>query len=304
MALNFNDKVYLQIGGEIGKNNSLPLNYLAELAKNLQTLVDNLAAVELPKNEGFDPKNFQLELTDFRAGSAVPGFSFTKNIQSVIGADVSDQRSKISQKFESLMELANSGEYTKLNDLFPESNQKNEITQSLYGFVNSLKTPKVAFGNYSEKSGFKPDFKVKKFKKSLRDELIEIKKEPVVKITEYGFGRIEVTKSNGKERKVIKEFYRPETAKLSHVFHKIESKNMTYELSAPLYSSLTKNDDDSVLIESEMLNLSSAGATVEEAIEKFSEDFHLMLEQLNATKYIDLTEKMRVVKTFYTVLIK
>ena len=304
MALNFSDKVYLQIGGEIGKNNSLPLNYFAELAKNLQTLVDNLAALELPEDEGFDPKNFRLELTDFRAGSAVPAFSFTQNIQNVIGGDVDEQRAMISSKFEELMSIAATGEYGKLNELFPDSKKKTEITQSLYGFVNSLKTPKVAFGNFDKKGSFKQDFKIKKFKKSLRDELIEVKKEPVEVETEYVYGRIELTKSNGKERKTIKEMYRPETAKLAHVFTEIVATAQTYQLSAPFHCSLSKNEEDAILIESEMLNLSSAGKTVEEAIENFSEAFHGMFEQLNSTKYSDLTEKMRVVKTFFTVLVK
>jgi len=303
MKLDFNKTVYLQIGGEIGKNNSLPLKYFAELSKNLQTLIDTLVEFELPEDEGIDRKNFQLELTDFKENdSAIPGFSFTKEVQSVIGGDALAQRDQISQSFEKLISVANSGTYQQLDDIFPDADQRKKVTKSLYGFVNSLKTPKVAFGNFNKK-GFKSDFAVKKFNKEVCDQLLEIEKVVHEIDTEYVYGRIKLTTQNGKETKRISEIFENKATKLSYVFEKIEAENQAFELSAPLYCSLEKTENE-FLIESEMLNLAAKGITEKEAVQQFSGAFQNKYQELQSTKYSDLTDQQRVVKTFFTVLVK
>lgn len=304
MKLDFNKTVYLQIGGEIGKNNSLPLKYFAELSKNLQSLVDTLVEFELPEDEGIDRKNFQLELTDFKENdSAIPGFSFTKDVQSVIGGDALKQRDQISESFEKLIKVANKGTYQQLEDFFPNPDQRKKVTKSLYGFVNSLKTPKVAFGNFDAKKGFKSDFSVKKFKREVCDQLLEVEKVVHEIDTEYVYGRIKLTTQNGKERKAIAEIFESGPTKLSYVFEKIQTNNQVFNLTAPLYCSIEKSENE-FLIESEMLNLSAKGITEEEAVQQFSKAFQEQFQLLQNTKYNDLSERQRVVKTFFTVLVK
>ena len=293
----------MQIGGEIGKNNSLPLKYFAELAKNLQTVIDTLVECELPEEEGFDRSNFQLELTDFQPDGVIPGFSFTKQVQSVVGGDAMEQRKEISKSFENLISMADSGNYEQLNDIFPETATRKKVAKSFFGFVDSLKTPKVAFGNFDSKKGFKSKFKVRKYTKEIRQQILDTKVEAAPIDTEYVYGRIKLTKQNGKERKAIAEIFENEATKLSYVFEKIETPERNFELTSPVYCSLQKSED-AYSLASELLHLSAKGETQEEAVHQFASAFNQQFSKLENTKYGDLTEQERVVKTVLTVLVR
>lgn len=293
----------MQIGGEIGKNNSLPLKYFAELAKNLQSVIDTLVECELPEEEGFDRSNFQLELTDFQPDGVIPGFSFTKQVQSVVGGDAMEQRVQISKSFENLISMADGGNYEQLNDIFPETATRKKVAKSFFGFVDSLKTPKVAFGDFDSKKGFKSKFKVKKYNKETKQQILETKIEAAPIDTEYVYGRIKLTTQNGKERKAIAEIFENEATKLSYVFEKIETSERNFDLASPIYCSLQKAED-SYAIESELLRLSAKGTSEAEAVQQFSTAFVDQFAKLENTKYGDLTEQERVVKTVLTVLVR
>lgn len=82
------EKFEIEVGGEIGKNNTLPVDYLVELAKKLQALILEIASYDLPTDQSIVLENFKLELKTFKKGSAIPGFIFTPRVQEVVVSDV------------------------------------------------------------------------------------------------------------------------------------------------------------------------------------------------------------------------
>ena len=114
--------------------------------------------------------------------------------------------------------------------------------------------------------------------------------------TEYVYGRIKLTKQNGKERKAIAEIFENEATKLSYVFEKIETPERKIEFKVPIHCSIQKSED-TFAINSKLLHLAAEGKTEAAAIEQFSNAFIDQYSKLEHTKYGDLSEQERVVKT-------
>ncbi|MEM9916731.1 MAG: hypothetical protein AAF990_01470 [Bacteroidota bacterium] len=302
MKIDFNKVVYLQIGGEIGKNNSLQLDYFADLAKQFQKLVYKIVENDLSTNEALDMTNFKIELVDFKTGSAVPGFRFTQNTNMIIGADPVKQREQVSEKFESLLKLADTGNYLELKNLYPDYKRRNEIVNSLFGFVDSLKTPQAAFVDF-QSSEITPLYKLRKFKKSTRDTLLVDVIQEKKEFEEIKYGKVRITTSNGKERKTIKEIYNAEATTISHVFEYIKTGEKIYQLTTPLMCTLEK-EKDSFTIESSMVGVVGSGTTRQEAIEDFCQEFDYLYNKLRKLKRDQLSPKMKNNKIFFTVLIE
>lgn len=302
MKLDLNNTVYLQIGGEIGKNNSLSLDYFAELAKNFQTLINSIVENDLSVDETISMKNFKVELVDFRTGSAVPGFRFTKDTLMLVGGDPIDQRKKVSDKFETLIKMAHAGDYLNLKILYPDYNRRNTMVKSLYNFVDSIKTPQATFINF-KKDEIIPLYQVKLFKKITRDSLIVEVKDDKKDDPIFKYGKVKITKSNGKERRTVKEVYNTENTKITHVFELIKTENKIYKLTTPLMCTLDK-EDDGYIIESLMLGVIGSGETREEAITNFCQEFDSLNMKLKGLKYDQLSQRMKTIKTFFTVLIE
>ncbi|HNQ84040.1 MAG TPA: hypothetical protein PKM34_10385, partial [Bacteroidales bacterium] len=95
MKLDFTKGVFVQVGGELGKHNSLPIDNFIQFAQNLQNTILNIAKHDLPLDQPIDPDNFRLEITDFKKGSAVPQFAFTHRYQETLGETLSIHREKV-----------------------------------------------------------------------------------------------------------------------------------------------------------------------------------------------------------------
>ena len=66
MKLDLNSGAFIQIGGELGKYNSLPIDILIKIAQDLQELVMTIAKYDLPSSDAINLDNFKIELVDFR----------------------------------------------------------------------------------------------------------------------------------------------------------------------------------------------------------------------------------------------
>lgn len=72
--IDLNKGINLQIQGELGRFNTLPIDALVKIAEHLQTLINSIAVHGVDKGNVIDLSNFKLELSAFRTGSAVPEF--------------------------------------------------------------------------------------------------------------------------------------------------------------------------------------------------------------------------------------
>ena len=169
------ETINLQVSGEVGRYNSLPVDYLVEIAKNLQTFLQTLAKVNVSEGSTLDLNNFKIELTGFKAGSAVPQFSFTPRRKLTINGNVENQRELVRQKFDELVEASGKGDYEKVKVLYPDAYRRNEVVNELYDFVNSFGGSPVKVVNVSQKEGkdkIIPLYNIRPFAKEVRDRLV------------------------------------------------------------------------------------------------------------------------------------
>lgn len=272
------EKFEIEVGGEIGKNNTLPVDYLVELAKKLQALILEIASYDLPTDQSIVLENFKLELKTFKKGSAIPGFIFTPRVQEVVVSDVKTQRAKVASVFDSLMNISSTGNYQSLKEAYPEPLKRTKITTALYNFIESTGTSPV---NIFQNG--KPKYKLKAFKKEVKDSIItdiitEKAKKPDKLIQ---LARVEI---QGNKHKLLDLFDKKYNA-VEFAPEIIIHQDTLYQLRFPLRSAMDIIDGN-VIIENEMLGIYACGETPDLAEAMFNEEFDYIYR-----KYYDLPNK-------------
>ena len=300
------DKINIQIGGEIGKFNSLPVDYLVGIAKNLQNLLQTIARVSVSDGDTIDLNNFKVELVGFTAGSAIPSFSFTNRIQPTLGSGIQKQRATVSDKFEELMEVAENGAFTKIKALYPEGYRRNEIVDSLYGFTKSFGTAPVNIVEIETKNDRKeivPLYKVRKLNKEAKDastvHIIE-NKDPEI-YEDISLRKVKTTTKNGYKSTKTLEGYSDKKASLSYAPSIIVDQDTVYELSIPLRCLLEK-EEDYYVITCELLDTVGSGQTIDEAEIDFSQEFDYIYTRYNALENTKLTKRLSAIKTILNII--
>lgn len=301
--------INLQVSGEVGKYNSLPVDYLVEIAKNLQTLLQTLAKVNVSEGSTIDLNNFKIELTGFKAGSAVPQFSFTHRRQLTLNGDVDNQRELVRQKFDELVEASGKGNFVKVRELYPDAYRRNEVVDGLYNFVNSFGGSPVNVVDVKQKEGkdnIIPLYIIRPFAKEVRDQLVTplIENKELETIQEVSFKKVVTTYRGDKKvnSKTIEE-YSDKQASLSLAPDVIISNAQTYRLFGPLRCLLEKEDDYHVMT-CEILDLVGTGSTIEEAEQSFAEEFGYIYNRYNSLPNAELTKRLQSIKTILNALIK
>lgn len=302
------DKISIQIGGEIGKFNSLPVDYLIEIAKNLQSLLQTIARVSVSDEDTIDLNNFKVELVGFTAGSAVPSFSFTNRIQPTLGTGVQKQRVTVSNKFEILMGLLEKGDLGKIKTHYPEGYVRNEIVDGLYGFTKSFGTAPVNIVEVETKNGHSailPLYKVGKFSREAKDALsvsIIENKDPEI-YEDISIRKVKTTTKNGAKNTKILEEYSGKKASLSYAPSVVVHEDVIYELNCPLRCSLEK-EDDYHMITCELLDIVGCGLTIDEAEINFSQEFDYIYTRYNSLDDTKLTKRLSAIKTILNIIVK
>ncbi|RIV21257.1 hypothetical protein DYU11_17715 [Fibrisoma montanum] len=303
------ETINLQVSGEVGKYNSLPVDYLVEIAKNLQTLLQTLAKVNVSEGSTIDLNNFKIELTGFKAGSAVPQFSFTPRRQLTLNGDVDNQRELVRQKFDELVEASGKGNFSKVKELYPDAYRRNEVVDGLYNFVNSFGGSPVSVVNFKQKEGkdnIVPLYTIRPFAKEVRDRLVTplIENKELETIQEVSFKKVVTTYRGDKKvnSKTIEE-YSDKQASLSLAPDIIVSSTHTFTLFSPLRCLLEKEDDYYVMT-CEILDLVGTGLTIEEAEQSFAEEFEYIYNRYNSLSNAELTKRLQSVKAILNALVK
>lgn len=303
------ETINLQVSGEVGRYNSLPVDYLVEIAKNLQTFLQTLAKVNVSEGSTLDLNNFKIELTGFKAGSAVPQFSFTPRRKLTINGNVENQRELVRQKFDELVEASGKGDYEKVKVLYPDAYRRNEVVNELYDFVNSFGGSPVKVVNVSQKEGkdkIIPLYNIRPFAKEVRDRLVMtvVESKELETSKEISFKKVITTYKGDKKvnSKTIEE-YSDKQASLSLALEVIVSKTHTYTLFSSLRCLLEKEDDYYVM-SCEILDLVGTGSTIEEAELSFAEEFEHIYIRYNALPNEELTKRLQSIKTILNALVK
>ena len=306
MKLDLEKGAYIQIGGELGKYNSLPIDVLVKIAQDFQELVLNIARFDLETTDPIHLDDYKIELLDFKPGSAVPCFGFSPRAVNKIGHNWQLHRSSVSDKFNNIAEVASSGDYNKLKILYPNPNSRNPIVESLYSLVKDFGTAPVSFVEYNkETTEIKPIFKIQKFKSAVKKGLIT----PIVNTTnslsesDIEVGKIKITKKNGKISKRVISSYSNKNFSLEYAPEIIVFENTKYILNYPLRC-LFEKEDDYYVIQSEILDIIGTGLTVDEAELSFSEEFDYIFNKLNSLDDGQLTEQNIRIKLILNSYIK
>lgn len=299
----------LQVEGEVGKYNSLPIEYLIEIAQNLQNFLQTLAKVNLTDVSTIDLNNFKVELTGFQKGSAVPQFIFTPRRRLTLDADIDNQRQLVRQKFDELVEASGKGDFGKVKEFYPDAYRRNEVVDRLFYFVNSFGKSPVNVVDIKTKNGKEQItslYRIRPFAKEVRDRLIThvIGNQELETIQEVSVRKV-LTTYRGGERlrsKTIEE-YSDKQAAISIAPDRIVSATHTYHLIGPLRCLFEKEDDYFVLT-CELLDLVGTGSTMEEAQQSFAEEFEFIHNRYNALPDAEMSHRIKSIKTLLNALLK
>lgn len=305
MKLNLIEGIHIQIGGETGKYNTLPVEVLVKLAENLQKLVKSIAKYELDTPYELDFSNFNIELSGFKKGSAVPAFVLTPRVKFTVGEDgVAEQRNFVNKRFNDLMEIADKGDYMKLKYEYKSNLQRNAIVTSLSEFTNSAGKSPIAFAEFSNSGEIKTVGNINRVKPNVLKELVvEIKKEESSD-EGFGVGTIKYFKSSsGKKRKKIVEDFEDKEAVLSYSTNEIQFMGRVYVLNSSINCRIEK-EDDYFVIEHSILDIVGTGLNIEYAKLSFAEEFDFIYKRYNELKEEELTSRTKLAKDFINLIVK
>jgi hypothetical protein len=305
VKIDLNNGAFIQIGGELGKYNSLPIDVLIKIAQDLQELVFTLARYDLSTNEAVDLNNFKIEMVGFLKGSAIPKFAYSPRIENKTGRYWQIQRNTVNEKFEKLIEISNTGDYAKIIKLYPEPVKRNPIVEDLYAFVNGFGNSSVNFVDYDEvQEKITTIFKINRFKSAAKKELIsEVKEtEEIEAESNEAVGKIKITKRDGKIYRQILNTYSGKNFSLEYAPDIIVAGKVKYVLKYPLRC-LFEKEDDFYIIQSEMLGIIGTGLTEDEAEYSFAEEFDFMYQRLNSLKATALTNHNILIKDIITQIV-
>lgn len=299
MKVDLNSGAYIEIGGELGRYNSLPVDVLAKIAKDLQNLIISIAKHTLSSDEFIDLNNFQLELTGFEKASAVPKFSYSPRTESKVGFLWESQRNSVNDYFNNVLQIADKGDYYELKKLLPSSKARNPIVEHLYSFTSNFKDSPVSFVDYNRKTKkIIPIYKINKFKETAKKELIvpiiDIDKKEDKTIQEVA-GIIKLTQQGERTGKKIIKTFQDTNYDIEYAPNKIISNEVIYHLRYPLRSSF-KEEDGYYVIQSEILDIIGTGLNEDEAEKSFAEEFDYIYQKLNTCSDDQLTEHNKLIK--------
>ncbi len=293
MKLDLEKGISLKIEGELGKNQTLSVDALINIAQSLQDLVLSIAKYDLPADEAIDLNNFKIELTDYQKGSSIPTFALTQNPTLITTSDCFQQRKEVSNKLNSLLNVSDKGTYYELKKIYPDPLKRNEFVEKLYNFNNSFKnSPVYIYEKDNSDFGYKP----KRFKTKTKKELIvDIEQIEQEKTEESAFARVKIIKKGNKIRNKIEEIILSDKHSLSYSPEIINVNNRQYILQFPLRC-LFEKEDDFYTIENELLDVIGTGLTQDEAEQNFNEEFDFLYHRLNQLTDEQLTKRLIRIK--------
>lgn len=303
MQVDLTTGINLRVEGEIGKHNTLPIEYLVKLAENLQKLLQDIAKYQLEVEGAIDLNNFKVELAGFKIGSAIPEFVFTPRVKAVTSGDVFEQRRFVNDKFDNYLKVANKGDYTEIKNLIPQPSIRNIIVEDFYNFTTTFGNSPVSIVEI-KRGKIIPIYKIHKFKAEIKEKLITriSENEDINRIETEVVAKLKIVKTGNQIKKTTKEIFDAKHAEPGFAIDIISFENRTYILAFPLRCKLEK-EDDYFLIESEMLDIVGTGKTIDDAEKSLSEEFHFVYTRYNELANNKLNDRIKRIKTMLNTLV-
>jgi predicted RNase H-like HicB family nuclease len=311
MKLNLEEGIFIQIAGTIGQYNTLPIEILVKLMENMQSLFQNIAISCLDESQNIDLNQFKVELSDFRAGSAVPKLKFTPRFQQkLVAADFTAQRVVVTKELENLVTA--SADPRKLNEYlrvrFKDVERRNNIVHLFHAFTNAAGNSPMAIVNMKTDGQVEPIYPIRRMTIGQRDALlVEIKQEEPIMEHEMFYRKVQITRVNGKitgKSKILAEYMVNAATEIAYSFDRIKNGNNSYEFHDRLHCKVERDDDDNYIIKSEMLDTSGKGETEEEAAQNFEQAFDTLYNSFKELNDEALTERQLRIKQLLNLLIK
>lgn len=303
MQANILEGVYIRVGGKAGETQGLAWHIVEDMFSHLQSLIESLAKYELETDASPKLKEFEIEIFDFKPGSAVPAFRLIPKPQREIIPIIEEQKLVVATKFDELMAYANKDSYEQFfrDEQLPEV--RYEIGEELFGFVTSAGNSPISIVeplNGNNKRQFREIYKVPRFNKQQSDYLLRPrKKRKSAEEPEEIYGLIERI---GKRRKIVSLFDNKDTV-LSVSLPEIVLPDKTYYLHSPLVCKVEK-EEDHFIIQNEMLDLYAAGETIDQAEYEFCVEFDSTYSHLNSKDDKELSDRFIRAKSLINTYIR
>lgn len=297
--------VYFRVEGTAGQDNALPWNILKKMGDHLQELIKNIAKFDLTNVNS--PESFEIELYDFRPGSAVPAFRFRNNPQEVIATTAQSQSLSVAKQFDDIMKIAEGGNYLKLNERYASQEVRNEIAKDLYEFVNAPGNSPLSIVKPSGRR-FRKIYKVSRFSHKAFSNIYsrvspkDVKKKEEERIIAYGRVSLPVEKRKGSRGKII-ELYKSDGTTMSFAPHHIVLEDKVYNLHNPLMC-LFHKEDGYYVIENPLMDLYATGETEEEAELSFYQEFDHAFTRFNELSDDQLSDRLLRAKQAINLIVK
>jgi predicted RNase H-like HicB family nuclease len=296
MKADLSNGLNLRVEGEIGKHNTLPVEYLVKLAENLQKFLQDIAKYQLETDGAIDLNNFKIELSGFRIGSAIPEFVYTSRIKTVTSGDVLEQRKFVNQKFEEYLKIADSGNYELIKAAVPQAVIRNIMVEDIYNFSTTFGNSPLSVVEIQDKK-IVTVYKIHKFKPEIKAKLkTTISESENIKEEFDAIAKVKVIRKDGVTKRIPKEIFVGKHADAGFSMDTIIYNETVYSLAFPLRCKLEK-EEDYFVIESEMIGVVGTGETMDEAEKNFSEEFHYIFERYNQLPDKKLGERVKRIKT-------
>lgn len=301
MQANILDGVYIRVGGDAGKTNGLPWHILESMFDHLQVLVTLLAKYELETDNSPNLKDFEIEIFDFKPGSAVPAFRISPKSQFGLYPIIDEQKQVVAKKFDKLMSYANEGAY---EEFFREDQLvevKQDIAEELNGFIRSTgNSPLSIVRPIAGKKEFEEIYKVPKFTKQQAEKLLKPKIRR--KNAEEPENILALVQRIGKRRTIV-DLYENKDTNLSIAPLNIIAESRTYVLHNPLVC-LVNKEDGNFIISNEMLDIYAAGEDLDNAEHDLYKEFDETYRLLNKLQNSELSERLLRAKTMINSYVK
>lgn len=300
--------VFFQIGGEAGRRPGLAWHILEKLADSIQDIIELLAKYDLKTEFTPQLKNFEIEIIALHHGSHVPAFRLQDPpMQSLQETAI---RKEVADKFDQLMQIAGTGNYEAVLDIYQLNDLRYEIASELYDFSLAADRSPITIvepDNTLMNRPWKPIYEIRKFKPEQVDRLVKlprrIRKQAVVETQEV-FGKIllPLARKSGKRAKIV-EVYRNPDASVSLTLPQIILPEYTYYLHAPL-SCTVKQEEDYYIVEAPLYDLYASGITLDEAEIDFNVEFDVTYRRLNELPDDQLSERLLRAKQAINLIVK
>ncbi len=296
--------ISLEVEGELGKFQTLPVDTLIEISKNFQELVLTVAKFDKTTEGAISFNNFKIEITDFVKSSAVPIFALTKRIEPTI-FDLNKQRKELSESLDNLFQLTDKGNYSDIKELYPDPLRRNEIIERMYAFTNSFGSSPVRIGRYKGDGEFENTYKVRKLTSKIKKNiLVKIEDDKAVKgVDESALAHIVITTKGNKVTKKIETVLHKDKHSLSYSPNIINVNNKQYVLTDPLLST-SEVEEGVYTITNTLLDIIGVGLSIEDAEESFNQEFDYLYQRLNTSSNDELSKRFIRIKDFISYYVK